>query len=86
VIEPVRIPPESQTARLKLEKRPKGKVVTAISGLDPLGNDLEALTATLKTRCGTGGTLKDGVIELQGDHLAAAEGVLKGVGYRIQRK
>src|SRR5258708_18495761 len=42
VVEPVRLAPETQTARLKLERRPKGKVVTVVGGLDPEGNDLEA--------------------------------------------
>ena len=85
VVEPVRLAPETQTARLKLEKRPKGKVVTLVFGLDPAGNDLEALAAKLKARCGSGGTVKDGSIELQGDHLASAETALKGIGYRTRR-
>jgi translation initiation factor 1 len=85
VVEPVRLPPESQTARLRREKRAKGKVVTAIAGLDPAGNDLEGLAATLKARCGAGGTVKEGVIELQGDHVDAAEVALKGMGYRTKR-
>jgi translation initiation factor 1 len=85
VVEPVRLAPETQTARLKLEKRPKGKVVTVVNGLDPEGNDLEALAATLKGKCGTGGTVKDGSIELQGDRLAAAELALKGIGYKVKR-
>jgi translation initiation factor 1 len=84
-VEPKRIPPESQTARLRLEKRPKGKHVTTIFNLDPEGNDLVDLAARLKTKCGTGGTLKDGVIELQGDHLAAAESALKAIGYKTRR-
>ena len=85
VAEPVRLPPGSQTARLKLEKRPKGKVVTAVNGLDPEGNDLDDLAAGLKARCGTGGTVKDGAIELQGDHLAAAEAALTAIGYKVRR-
>jgi translation initiation factor 1 len=85
VVEPVRLAPETQTARLKLEKRPKGKVVTAVVGLDPTGNDLEALATKLKARCGTGGTVKDGAIELQGDHVNTAEAALKGIGYKVKR-
>jgi translation initiation factor 1 len=84
-VEPLRLAPEVQTARLKLEKRPKGKVVTAVIGLDPAGNDLEALAAKLKTQCGTGGTLKEGAIELQGDHMGKAEAALKGIGYKVRR-
>ena len=65
VVEPKLVPPDSKTARLRLEKRPKGKHVTTVSGLDPQGNDLAVLTTRLKGTCGTGGTLQGGVIELQ---------------------
>ena len=79
------MPPSSQTARLKVEKRPKGKVVTVVRNLDPGGNALDALAADLKGRCGTGGTVKDGAIELQGDHLAAVESLLTARGYRVKK-
>lgn len=84
--EPSRVPPEAQTARLRLEKRAKGKVVTLVANLDPLGNDLPALAAHLKAVCGSGGTVKQGLIELQGDHLTATESELRNLGYRTQRK
>lgn len=86
VVEPVRIPPETQTAALAVEKRPKGKVVTVVSGLDPEGNDLADLATRLKTSCGAGGTLKDGRIELQGDHREAAERALQKIGYKTKRR
>lgn len=85
VAEPVRIPPGEQTARLRVEKRPKGKVVTVVAGLDPEGNDLLGLAAQLKGRCGAGGTIKDGTVELQGDHLAPAEKALLALGYKVRR-
>jgi translation initiation factor 1 len=78
-------PPESQTARLRLEKRPKGKHVTTVSGLAPEGTDLAALSARLKGMCGTGGTVKNGVVEIQGDHLVTAERALRELGYNIKR-
>jgi translation initiation factor 1 len=84
--EPRRLPPESQTARLGLEKRARGKVVTVIGALDPEGNDLPALAARLKASCGTGGTLKDGRIELQGDQIQAVEAALQAMGYKTRRK
>ena len=68
-----RIPPDQQTARLATERRAKGKLVTVIAGLDPEGNDLSDLAARLKNACGAGGTVKDGLIELQGEHVQAAE-------------
>lgn len=85
VVEPVRLAPETQTARLRTEKRAKGKLVTVVANLDPEGNDLPALAARLKEKCGAGGTVKDGQIELQGDHLAAAEAALKNLGYKTRR-
>lgn len=85
VVEPARLDPAKQTARLRVEKRPKGKVVTVVANLDPEGNDLDALAGTLKGRCGTGGTVKDGRIELQGDHLAAAEAALAALGYKVRK-
>jgi translation initiation factor 1 len=84
VVEPVRLAPEAQTARLRVEKRPKGKMVTVVSHLDPSGNDLAALAAQLKAKCGTGGTLKEGQIELQGDHLAAAVAVLQAARFKTK--
>lgn len=84
-VAPKRVAPETQTARLRVEKRPKGKVVTVVSNLDPSGNDLVALAATLKAKCGTGGTAKDDTIELQGDHVAKAEAALAAIGYKVKR-
>lgn len=46
----------------------KGKGVTVVTGLPLAGDDLKALARELKARCGTGGTVRDGVIEIQGDH------------------
>ena len=80
----VRLAPETQTAKITLEKRANGKIVTVIANLDSAGNDLSALAATLKTKCGAGGTVKDGQIELQGDHLTGAEAVLRSMGYKTQ--
>jgi translation initiation factor 1 len=85
VAEPTRLDPTTQTARLRLEKRPKGKFVTVVANLDPAGTDLAALAGQRKARCGTGGTVKDGLIELQGEHLAAAERALQALGYRTRR-
>ena len=58
---PPRIPPQQQTARLSVEKRKKGKVVTVVRGLPAEGNDLPALLTQLKTACGAGGTLSAGI-------------------------
>lgn len=81
---PPRIPPESQIVRLVIEKRKKGKVVTALRGLSAVGNDLPDLLRQLKSACGAGGTIKDDVIELQGDHLKHASEILSAIGYRVR--
>lgn len=85
-VEPIRVAPGSQTARLRVEKRAKGKLVTVVANLDPHCNDLASLASTLKAQCGAGGTVKDGLIELQGDHLTGAEKALQSLGYKTKRQ
>jgi len=61
----------------------RGKTVTTISNV-PLGDDgLKQLAGRLKKRCGVGGSAKDGVIELQGDHRDVVMDVLRGEGYDV---
>ena len=72
-----------QRVRVQRTKAGKGgKLVTAISGLEAPEAELKALLKTLKARAGTGGTLKDGLIELQGDQVAPALEALEQAGYR----
>ena len=59
----------------------RGKVGTTISGVPVDDVELRALAGRLKKRCGVGGSVKDGVIELQGDHRAVVVEVLKAEGY-----
>ncbi len=78
--------PSKQTARVRIEKRAKGKKVTTVAGLDPDRNDLKALTTRLKTGCGGGGTLQDdGTIEVQGEHLDRVIALLSEIGYKTKR-
>ena len=79
------IPPASQVARLSLEKRKKGKVVTVIRGLSADGNDLPALLSRLKSQCGAGGAIQDDCLEVQGDHLERISVVLIEWGYQVRR-
>ncbi len=79
------IPPAQQTARLTVEKRKKGKVVTVIRGLPAAGNDLPALLSQLKSQCGAGGTLGGDHLEIQGDHIDRLRLLLAEIGYRIHR-
>lgn len=72
---------EQQEIRIATAKRRYGKMVTIISGIDPTDIDLDDLARFLKNRCAAGGTVKDGIIELQGDHKKKAMGALKEKGY-----
>ncbi|AVB22167.1 MULTISPECIES: translation initiation factor Sui1 [Pseudomonas syringae group] len=75
------IPEGDGVARVRRESKGRGgKTVTTISGVPLAEEPLKELAKALKQRCGTGGSLKDGVIEIQGDHveLLIAELVKKG--------
>lgn len=62
-----------------------GKCVTLISGLPLTMEQLALLATQLKKRCGTGGTVKDGSIEIQGDHRDAVVADLIGRGYQAKK-
>jgi translation initiation factor 1 len=81
---PPLLPPSSQTAKLSIEKRKKGKVVTVIRGLPAEGNDLPALLTRLKSQCGAGGALDGDALEIQGDQLDRIRALLTGLGYRTK--
>jgi translation initiation factor 1 len=63
----------------------KGKGMTLISGVPLPTEELKKLAKELKQKCGTGGTLKDGVIEIQGDHRDALIEMLKTKGWTVKR-
>jgi predicted translation initiation factor SUI1 len=69
--------PGSPKPKIRLEKR-AGKQVTVITGLHTYGTErLEAIARELKTRCGAGGTVKNGTIEIQGDKIAGVQAWFK---------
>ena len=70
---------------IKIRRETKGragKTVTTISGIIP--NQQKDLAAQLKQQCGTGGTAKDGVIIIQGDHRAKIKAFLEKKGYTVK--
>jgi len=71
--------------RLRRETKGRGgKGVTLIDGL-PLSDDaLQQLAKQLKNKCGTGGTVKNGVIEIQGEHRAQLQLLLEQSGYKVK--
>jgi translation initiation factor 1 len=62
-----------------------GKAVTLVRGLALTQDALVALGKQLRTACGSGGTVKDGVIEIQGDHVERVMAALKAQGHTVKR-
>ena len=62
-----------------------GKTVTLVAGLEENEESLGFLAKKLKARCGAGGTVKNGVIEIQGDHVETVLSVLSSEGYRAKK-
>lgn len=62
-----------------------GKAVTLVKGISLSINDLEVLGKQLKASCGSGGTVKDGIIEVQGDHIDRIVALLNAQGYKAKR-
>jgi translation initiation factor 1 len=62
----------------------KGKTVTTVSGFQIIADELKILSTQLKRRCGTGGSVKDGVIIIQGDHRDTLITELKSRGFKAK--
>jgi translation initiation factor 1 len=74
------------TIRVRLEtKGRKGKGVTLITGVPLAPSELAQLGKQLKQKCGSGGTVKDGVIEVQGDHRESLVEALKKLGWNVKK-
>ena len=79
--------PAEQQLKIRLEtKHRAGKVVTIIDNFVGLADDREELGKKLKNHCGTGGSVKDGEILLQGDHVTKVEQWLLKAGYKLSGK
>jgi translation initiation factor 1 len=73
--------PKDQPARVLRERRGGGKMVTVVAGLDAKATDLAGLLKRFKAELGTGGTVADGRIEIQGDHREKMLAALRELGY-----
>jgi translation initiation factor 1 len=74
------------TVRVSRETKGRGgKAVTLVKGLALDDLALVALAKQIKAACGSGGTVKDGVIEVQGDHCERVQGFLQAQGHRVKR-
>ncbi|UTH76776.1 translation initiation factor Sui1 [Chromobacterium sp. IIBBL 290-4] len=73
-------------ARVSRETKGRGgKAVTVVKGLPLVGEALAKLGKQLRTRCGSGGTVKDGVLEIQGDHVEIVLAELIKLGYKTKK-
>lgn len=79
------LPPNQQNVRVQATRTGrKGKTVTVITGFQTKPETLNALLKQLKTQCGTGGTVKENEIEIQGDHKQKILEILVKLGYKAK--
>ncbi len=80
------LPPAKQRLIVRIDRRHRaGKQVTLVEGFVGRSDDLASLAKTLKTKCGVGGTAKDGEITIQGDLRDKVTALLKEMGYNASR-
>lgn len=80
------LPPQKQKLRVFIEKKNRGgKQVTVIAGFIGTEEDLQALGRMLKTKCGTGGSVKEGEIIIQGDMREKTVTILEQSGHNVKR-
>lgn len=80
------LPKDKQKLRVKLDSKQRaGKIVTLIDGFMGTDEDLQALAKQLKTKCGTGGSAKDGQIIIQGDYKEKIIPWLRDWGYALTK-
>ncbi len=72
---------ESQKIEVRLEQKKFKKYYTVVDGINAKDIDVKDLGRRLKERCACGGTVKDGRVELQGDHRAKVKEVLVSLGF-----
>ena len=85
-VEEETLEPGKQKLIVRIDRRQRaGKQVTLIEGFKGKSEDLAALAKTLKTRCGVGGTAKDGEITIQGDLRDKLVALLTSMGYNAKR-
>jgi len=77
--------PAQQDLRLWLDRKGGGKVITVVKGFIGKSADLEALGKQLKSLCGSGGTVKDYEVQIQGDHREKVITWLLSKGYKAKK-
>ena len=85
---PKGVPGAAKPAAIRVGREIKGRAgkgVTTVTGLPMSPSDIETLATRLKKRCGSGGTVRDGVIEIQGDHREVIVAELTKLGWPAKK-
>jgi len=75
---------EQQKITIAIDQRRYGKMMTVVNGINPHDLDIDALISNLKSICACGGTIKEGRIELQGDHRTRVKETLEKMGFVVE--
>ena len=75
---------EQQKVSITIDKRRYGKMMTIVDGINPHEININELTTKLKSKCACGGTVKEGRIELQGDHRNKVKETLENIGFVVE--
>ncbi len=77
-------PAGSRAVRVGVEKRRHGRTMTVVRDLNPDRDDIPALLTLLKSACGAGGTISEGLLEIQGTHRERVSSELLKLGYKVR--